>query len=209
MKDFPLLHKEKVKQELIIKERRQKNTANNNIDEEPLVVSMNFPALSRSLKRAKSSLPKDRAQKRAVVKAMFEDTIPVIPRKFKLLSAWSNIYLPKPKVKGRKTFLSDETKEKLDSFLSGNDISFTLPGQITKSMLGKMSMEIASTEPRNIYCGHTKNLLVFNKQKMMRSYRPLHFQLCTVMWAQNKNTLVGVRFHRLTACAQIVKMLSC
>ena len=76
-----------MKQELIIKERRQKNTANNNIDEEPLVVSMNFPALSRSLKRAKSSLPKDRAQKRAVVKAMFEDTIPVIPRKFKLLLA--------------------------------------------------------------------------------------------------------------------------
>ena len=88
MKDFPLLHKEKVKQESkIIKERRQKNTANNNIDEEPLVVSMNFPALFRSLKRAKSSLPKDRSQKRAVVKAMFEDTIPVIPRKSKLLSA--------------------------------------------------------------------------------------------------------------------------
>ena len=88
MKDFPLLHKEKVKQDSkIIKERRQKNTANNNIDEEPLVVSMNFPALFRSLKRAKSSLPKDRSQKRAVVKAMFEDTIPVIPRKSKLLSA--------------------------------------------------------------------------------------------------------------------------
>ena len=88
MKDFPLLHKEKVKQESkIIKERRQKNTANNNIDEEPLVVSMNFPTLFRSLKRAKSSLPKDRSQKRAVVKAMFEDTIPVIPRKSKLLSA--------------------------------------------------------------------------------------------------------------------------
>ena len=88
MKDFPLLHKEKVKQDSkIIKERRQKNTANNNIDEEPLVVSMNFPALFRSLKRAKSSLPKDRSQKRAVVKAMFEDNIPVIPRKSKLLSA--------------------------------------------------------------------------------------------------------------------------
>ena len=102
MKDFPLLHKEKVKQELIIKERRQKNTANNNIDEEPLVVSMNFPALSRSLKRAKSSLPKDRAQKRAFVKALLEGTIPVTPRKSKLLSAWSNMYVPKPKVKGRK-----------------------------------------------------------------------------------------------------------
>ena len=90
---------------------------------------MKFPALSRSLKRAKSSLPKDRAQKRAVVKALFEDTIPVTPRKSKLLSAWSNIYLPNPKVKGRKAFLSDETKEKLDSFLSRNDVSFTILGR--------------------------------------------------------------------------------
>ena len=89
---------------------------------------MKFPALSRSLKQAKCSLPKDRAQKRVVVKASFEDTIPVTPRKSKLLSAGSNIYLPKPKVKGRKAFLSDKTKEKLDSFLSRNDISFTLPG---------------------------------------------------------------------------------
>ena len=64
MKDFPLLHKEKVKQESKRrKERRQKNAANNNIGEEPLVVNMKFPALSRSLKWAKSSLPKDRAQK--------------------------------------------------------------------------------------------------------------------------------------------------
>ena len=110
------------------KARRQKNAANNNIDEEPLVVSMKFPALSRSLKQAKSSLPKERAQKRAAVKALFEDTIPVTARKSKLLSAWSNIYLPKPKAKGRKAFLSDETKGKLDSFLSRNDITFTLPG---------------------------------------------------------------------------------
>ena len=73
MKDFPLLHKEKVKQESKRrKERRQKNAANNNIDEEPPVVNMKFPAFSRSLKQAKSSLPKDRAQKWAVVKALFE-----------------------------------------------------------------------------------------------------------------------------------------
>ena len=170
---------------------------------------MKFPALSRSLKRAKSSLPKDRAQKWAVVKALFEDTIPVTPRKSKLLSAWSNIYLPKPKVKGRKAFLSDETKEKLDSFLSRNDISFTLPGRNHQVYVGKDVNGDASTKPRNIYCGHTKNLLVFYKQKMMRSYCPLHFQPCTVMWAQKKNMLVGARFHRLTAYAQIVKMLSC
>ena len=130
MKDFLLLHKEKVKLESKRrKERRQKNAANNNIDEEPLFVNMKLPALSRSLKRAKSSLPKDKAQKRAVVKAYFESTNPVTPRKSKLLPVWSNIYLPKPKVKVRKAFLSDETKEKLDLFLSRNDISFTLPGR--------------------------------------------------------------------------------
>ena len=98
---------------------------------------MKFPALSRSLKRAKSSLPKDRAQKRAAVKPLFEDTIPVTPRKSKLLSAWSNNYLPNPKVKGRKAFLSDETKEKLDSFLSRNDVSFTLPGRNHQVYVGK------------------------------------------------------------------------
>ena len=82
MKDFPLLHKEKVKQESKRrKKRRQKNAANNNIDEEPFLINMTFPALSRSLKRGKSSLPKDRAQKQALVKALFEDTIPVTPRK--------------------------------------------------------------------------------------------------------------------------------
>ena len=130
MKDFLLLHKEKVKLESKRrKERRQKNAANNNNDEEPLFVNMKLPALSRSLKRAKSSLPKDKAQKRAVVKAYFESTNPVTPRKSKLLPVWSNIYLPKPKVKVRKAFLSDETKEKLDLFLSRNDISFTLPGR--------------------------------------------------------------------------------
>ena len=94
-----------------------------------MVVNMKFPALSRSLKRAKSSLPKDRAQKRTVVKALFEGTIPVTPRKFKLLSTWSNIYLPMQKLKGKKAFLRDETKEKLDSFLSRNDVIFTLPGR--------------------------------------------------------------------------------
>ena len=72
---------------------------------------MKFPALSRSMKQAKSDLPKERVQKRAVVKALFEDIIPKASRKPKLLSAWSNIYLFKPKVKGRKAFLSDQTKE--------------------------------------------------------------------------------------------------
>ena len=136
MKDFPLLHKEKVKQESKRRKER-KRAANNSIDEEPLVINMKFPALSRSLKRAKSSLPKDRAQKRALVKALFEETIPVTPRKSKLLSAWSNVYLPKPKVKLRKAFFSDEIKKKLDSFLSRNDISFTHPSRNHQVYVGK------------------------------------------------------------------------
>ena len=91
MKDFPLLHKEKVKQESKEEKKgdkkKKKNAANNNIDEEPLVIDMKFAALSRSLKQAKSSFAKDRAQKRAAVKALFEATIPVTPRKSKLLPA--------------------------------------------------------------------------------------------------------------------------
>ena len=98
---------------------------------------MKFPALSKSLKRAKSSLPKDKAQKWAVAKALFEGTIPVTLRRSKLLLAWSNIYLPKPKVKGRKAFLSDETEEKLDLFLSRIDISFTLSGRNYQVYAGK------------------------------------------------------------------------
>ena len=118
MKGFPLLHQEKVKQESKeVKNRRQKNAANNNIDEEPLVVNMEaWKELQVACLRTepKSGL-------------LFEDTIPVTPRKSKLLLAWSNIYLPKPK--GRKVFLRDETKEKLDLFLSRNDVSFTIPSR--------------------------------------------------------------------------------
>ena len=170
---------------------------------------MKFPALSRSLKRAKSSLPKDRAQKRTVVKALFEGTIPVTPRKFKLLSTWSNIYLPMQKLKGKKAFLRDETKEKLDSFLSRNDVIFTLPGRNHQVYVGNDVNGDCQYWTKEYLLRTYPELVVFYKQKMMRRYRPLHFQPCTVMWAQKKNMLVGVRFHRLNAYVQIVKMLSC
>ena len=98
---------------------------------------MKFAALSRSLKQAKSSFAKDRAQKRAAVKALFGATIPVTPRKSKLLPARWNIDLSKPNAKRRKAFLNDETKEKLDSFLSRNEISFTLPGWNHQVCVGK------------------------------------------------------------------------
>ena len=81
MKDFPLLYTQGKGEtrDKKRKESRQKNAANNNTDKEQLVVSIKFCALSRSLnrakvvclrieskrslKRAKCSLPKDRAQK--------------------------------------------------------------------------------------------------------------------------------------------------
>ena len=69
MKDFPLLHKEKVKQESKEEKKGDKKiAANNNIDEEPLVVNMKFPTLFRSLKQAKSSLSKDRAKNELFLK---------------------------------------------------------------------------------------------------------------------------------------------
>ena len=50
-------------------------------------------------------------------------------------------------------------------------------------------MEIASTERRSIYCGHTENLLAFYKQKIMRSYHPLHFNPVTL--CESKKEYVG------------------
>ena len=58
MKVFPLLYLQGKGETRVKKKKRKKtkNAANNNTDEEPLVVNMKFPALSMSLKRAKSSL---------------------------------------------------------------------------------------------------------------------------------------------------------
>ena len=170
---------------------------------------MKFAALSRSLKQAKSSFAKDRAQKRAAVKALFEATIPVTPRKSKLLPARWNIYLSKPNAKRRKAFLNDETKEKLDSFLSRNEISFTLPGWNHQVCVGKDVNGDCQYQIKKYLLWTYQEFVGLYKQKMMMSYRPLHFQLCTVVWAQKKNMLVEARFCRLSAYAQIVKMLSC
>ena len=96
-------------------------------------------------------MPKDRAQKWDVVKSLFEDTIPVTPRKSKLLSAWSNIYLPKPKVKGRKAFWVMKVRKNWIRFSVEMTLASPLRVKITKSVLGRRSMEIASTKSRNIY----------------------------------------------------------
>ena len=81
-----------------------------------------------SINRKKRNLPKDTVQKKAVVKALFEESIEASPRKLRLLSAWLNVYAPESKIKGRKVILDDNVKRKLDKFLSQNNISFTLTG---------------------------------------------------------------------------------
>ena len=68
--------------------------------------------------------------------------------------------------------MSDETKEKLDSFLSRNDVSFTLPDRNHQVYVGNDVNGDRQYWTKNSYCGFTKNLLVFYKQKMMRSYHP-------------------------------------
>ena len=73
-------------------------------------------------------MSKDTVQKKAVVKALFEESIPASPRKVRFLSVWSNIYAPESKIKSRKAIIDDNIKRKLDKFLSQIDISFTLPG---------------------------------------------------------------------------------
>ena len=91
-----------------------------------------------SINRKKKKLaPKDTVQKKAVVKALFEESIEASPRKLRLLSAWLNIYAPESKIKGRKVILDDNVKRKLDKFLSQNNISFTLTGRNNQVYVGK------------------------------------------------------------------------
>ena len=153
-------------------------------------------------------MPKDRTQKRAVVKALFEDTIPVTPRKSKLLSAWSNIYLPKPKVKGRKAFFCDEFKEKLNSFLSRNDISFTLPGQNHQVYVGK--------DVNGDHQYQTKKYLLWTYQELVgllqteddEELSSITFSTLYRYVSPKKNSLVGARFHSPCPDSENVELLS-
>ena len=104
----------------------------------PDLVNMKFPAFSRSLNKVKNSLPKKHTQKRAVVKALFEQTINLTPKKRRILSNWAKIKHTDFSAKGRKTLLSEDIKEKIDKFLCRSDISYTLPGRNKQVYLGKI-----------------------------------------------------------------------
>ena len=68
---------------------------------------------------------------------MFEKSNEASSRKVRLLSAWTNIYEPDSKIRGRKAKIDDNIKRKLDRFLSRNDISFTLPDRNNQVYGGK------------------------------------------------------------------------
>ena len=61
----------------------------------------------------------------------------VSPKKARLLSAWSNMYESRSKVKGRKITIYTDIKGKPDEFLSSDNINFNLPGNNNQVYVGK------------------------------------------------------------------------
>ena len=98
----------------------------------PAIVKTAFPAFSRSLHKAKRSLPKETQSKQP-------------PRKYDCFLL-GRIYMNqredgRPAVIkediGRPAVITEDIKEKLDSYLCRNDISFTLPGYNNQVYIGK------------------------------------------------------------------------
>ena len=105
----------------------------------PTIVKMAFPAFSRSLNKAKKSLPKEPVQKRVIEKDLFEDSIQATPKKILFLSAWLTYMnkITKRQNIRRPVILTEDVREKLDSFLCRHDKSFTLPGRNNQVSIGK------------------------------------------------------------------------
>ena len=118
-----------------------------------------------SINRKKKNLPKDTVQKKAVVKALFEESIEASPRKLRLLSAWLNIYAPESKIKGKKVILDDNVKRKLDKFLSQNNISFTLTGRNNQVYVGKGDDEKRKYQTKKYLLWTFQELALLKKQE--------------------------------------------
>ena len=122
-------NKNKVQREY--RKRKIEDKAKNNV----VPVKFDFPHLSRSLKKVKRSLPRDESQKKMVINTLFKENIACSPRKMRLISTWTNI---QNKVKsGRPSIIDEGLRIKLDEFLCGNSISFTLPGRNNQIYVGK------------------------------------------------------------------------
>ena len=109
-----MLHEAKVKDESA--KRKQRRQAKQKEPVEPMFVNKQFSSMAQSINWEKRNLSKDTVQKKAVVKALFEESIPASPRKVRFLSVWSNIYAPESKIKSRKAIIDDNIKRKLDKF---------------------------------------------------------------------------------------------
>ena len=105
--------------------------------------------------------------------------------------------------------MSYETKEKLNLFLSRNDVRFNLPGRNPHVYVGKDVLRDRQYR--------TKKYLLWTYQELVGLLQTedddeeLSSITCSTLYryvSPKKNTLVGARFHRLTVYAQIVKMLS-
>ena len=109
-----MLHEARVKDESA--KRKQRRQAKQKEPVEPMFVNKQFSSMAQSINWEKRNLSKDTVQKKAVVKALFEESIPASPRKVRFLSVWSNIYAPESKIKSRKAIIDDNIKRKLDKF---------------------------------------------------------------------------------------------
>ena len=117
--------------------KQRRDLAKEKADDFSITASMHGAALYRSLKRVEGSLPKKETHKRAIVKALFEDTVKLTPKKQKLLTKWAKVEEQLPA--GRKNALTDPMKETIDEFLCNNDISYTLPGRNNQLYMGKVN----------------------------------------------------------------------
>ena len=106
-------------------------------DDFSITANMHRAALCRSLERVKGSLPKKKTYKRVIVKALFEDTVKLTPKKQKLLTKWAKV--EEQLSAGQKNALTDAMKVMIDKFLCHNDISYTLPGRNKQLYMGKVN----------------------------------------------------------------------
>ena len=106
-------------------EKQRRDLIKEKADEFSITANMHGAALCKSSKSVKASLPK-KTHKRVIVRALFEDTVKLTPKKQKLLTKWAKVEEQLPA--GRKNALTDAMKVMIDEFLCHNDISYTLLG---------------------------------------------------------------------------------
>ena len=71
------------------------------------------------------------------MKALFEDTVKLTPKKQKLLTKWAKVEEQLPA--GLENALTDAMKVAIDEFLCHNDISYILPCQNNQLYMGKVN----------------------------------------------------------------------